>query len=88
MDKAGRYGGMVTGGYVGGASAGIFGNITATLTVDAASGKPVTSGQVWDATWHGLAIDGPLSVVGATTERFLLIRFISRTSWKCPRSRR
>ena len=41
-----------------------------------------------DATWHGLAIDGPLSVVGATTERFLLTSFISRTSWKCPRSRR
>lgn len=76
---AGRYGGMVAGGYAGGATAGVLGNTTATVTVDVVTGRPITGAQLWDATYHGLAVDGPLGAVGATTDRFIMIsRFPGR----------
>jgi len=70
---AARYLGMVGGGYAGGATAGVFTNTTSTLLVDAATGRPVTGGQLWDATVHGIAVDGPLNAVGAVGERYIMI---------------
>lgn len=71
---ASRYGSMVIGGYAGGASAGIFGNNAATVAVDVATGQPIASHQLWDATKHGLGIDGALGAVGAAADRFNLVR--------------
>jgi hypothetical protein len=67
---------MVTGGYAGGMSSGILTNTTATIAVDAATGRPVTGTQLWDATFNGLAIDGPLNAVGAVGDRMIMIRGI------------
>jgi RHS repeat-associated protein len=70
---AARYGGMVAGGYIGGSTAGVFGNVTATVTVDVITDRPVTGQQLWNATYHGLVIDGPLGAAGATADRFIMI---------------
>jgi hypothetical protein len=72
-----RYGGIVTGGYAGGVAGGIFSNTTATVVVDAVTGRPITGTQVWNATVHALEIDGPLNTVGAVGDRFVMIRDLS-----------
>jgi hypothetical protein len=66
--------GQGAGGVAGNASAGVVGNLSATGITDVATGRPITAGQVWDATWHGIVIDGSLGAVGAPVERFLWIR--------------
>ena len=72
-----RYGGMLTGGYAGGVAGGLFSNTTATVVVDAVTGRPITGAQVWNATVHALEIDGPLNTVGAVGDRFVMIRDLS-----------
>ena len=69
-----RYVSLAVGGYVGGATAGVFGNVSATIAVDLATGHPITEDQMKTAVYHGVAIDGPLNAVGAPGERFLLMR--------------
>lgn len=50
---AARYSGMVAGGAAGGATSGVVGNNLATITVDLATGRPITSAQFWEATRKG-----------------------------------
>lgn len=80
-----RVSSMVAGGYTGGASAGIFGNTTATVAVDVVTGEEVTLDQIQGAVWHGIAVDGPLGAVGATADRMVLVASIpgrTNLSWR------
>jgi hypothetical protein len=65
-----RFTAMTVSGYAGGVVAGTFGNVTSTIALDVATGRPVTWDQLWRAERQALTVDGPLNALGAVANRF------------------
>jgi RHS repeat-associated protein len=68
-----RFTSMVVSGYAGGVVAGTFGNVTSTIALDVATGRPVTWDQLWRAERQALTVDGPLNALGAVANRFAYV---------------